>query len=394
MSVMFTPTRIGALELKNRFMHSATYECMAGEDGTVTDPLVQRYRNLARGEVGLIVPGYMYVETPGKAVPFQTGIHSDAMVPGLKNLARMVHENGSKVIFQLAHAGRLTKKSTTGETPMGPSSKGRDPAYLNKPRRMNEEDIGRVVRAFGKAAERAVEAGADGVQIHAAHGYLVNQFLSPFFNDRKDKWGGSDENRFRFLEQVLLDVKRSVPEDFPVLVKLNTLDHTPKPGITHETAVNYARKIVTLGIDAIEVSSGTMTHSFMNTCRGDVPVDEIVRSLPFWMRPMGRIMMNRLVGKFDLEEAYHRDAASALKSETGDVPLILVGGMRSVAVMEQVVRESLADMISMSRPFIREPMLVKRIREGKTDRASCVSCNKCFGAIVSQMPLRCFHKAA
>lgn len=394
MSLLFSSMKIGNLEIKNRFVHSATYECMATADGQVTDQMVKRYQNLAKGEVGLIIPGYMCIQFPGRAFGNQTGIHSDEMIPGLKRIAEAIHENGGKTVFQLAHAGRQTTKAICGETPLGPTGKGRDPIYFVKPREMNEEDIQDVIRGFGRAAARAIEAGADGIQIHGAHGYLVNQFLSPFFNQRKDAWGGSDENRFRFLKEVFLEIRKSVPKGTPILIKLNTNDHTPRQGITPESAKFYAEELVKIGIDAVEISSGTGLYSFMNMCRGQVPVDELVASLPMWQRPIARIVMKRLVGKYDLEEAYHLEAAKIIKPALGEIPLILVGGMRKVDRMEEVLQNGYADFVSMSRPFIREPFLVKRIKDGNTEQASCVSCNKCLGSITGDAPLKCYHKAS
>lgn len=389
MSRLFSPARIGHLEIKNRLVHSATYEAMAGENGEVTEQLLKRYTNLAKGETGLIIPGYMYVHQSGKAMRHQTGMLSDHLIPGLKKLTTAIHDHDGKVVFQLAHAGRQTTRSVTGQVPMGPSSFDRDPVNFVKPKEMDENDIQEVIRAFGNAAARAVEAGADGVQIHAAHGFLVNQFLSPFFNRRKDDWGGSDGNRFRFAEHVFRGIRESIPERMPILIKLNTNDHTPGTGIRPDLARFYAEKLVALGIDAIEISSGTALYSLMNMCRGEVPVKELCAGLPWWKRPVGRIMMNRLVGKHDLEEAYHLAAARIIKPILGNVPLMLVGGMRRVSQMEEVLENGYADFISMSRPFIREPFLAKLLKEGKSDRASCVSCNKCLAAVVNAEPVKC-----
>ena len=199
MSHLFSPMRIGRLELRNRFVRSATFEGMAKENGEVSDEILNLYRNLAKGGIGLIITGHCYVNPLGKAFFNQVGIYSDEMIPGLKRLVQEVHEHGGKIVFQLAHAGRQTTRKITGYPPIGPSGKGRDPIYFVKPREMTEADIHETIRSFGRAAKRAVEAGADGIQLHGAHGYLINQFLSPFYNSRSDAWGGSEEGRFRFL---------------------------------------------------------------------------------------------------------------------------------------------------------------------------------------------------
>jgi 2,4-dienoyl-CoA reductase-like NADH-dependent reductase (Old Yellow Enzyme family) len=353
--------------------------------------LVQRYRDLAKGGIGLIIPGYAYVHPAGRAMRFQTGIHHDDLLPGLKRIVDTVHGEDGKIIFQLVHSGRQTTPALAGRTPLGPSSGARDPINFIKPQEMQEADIQDAVRSFGSAARRAVEAGADGIQLHAAHGYLINQFLSPFFNRRSDHWGSSHENCFRFLKEVFLAARENMPQGMPLLVKLNTHDHTPKQGITPSLARTYAGWLAELGVDGIEVSCGSSLYSFMNMCRGDVPVDDFVKGLPWWKRPLGRLMMKRLKGKYELEEGYNLGAATMIRPAAGSTPLLVVGGMRTVAHMEHVLEKEAADFISMSRPFIREPFLVRRIREGKTDRASCISCNRCLAAVANDRPLRCYR---
>lgn len=394
MSVAFSPMKIGNMEVKNRFVRSATYECMAKETGEVTDELVNLYRNLARGEVGLIITGYTFIHPLGRAFTYQAGIHRDEMIPGLKRMVDAVHHDGGKIIFQINHAGRQTTKALIGHTPMGPSSTGRDPINFVKPRQMSEEDIGVAITSFGHAARRAREAGADGIQLHGAHGYLINQFLSPFFNSRQDAWGGTDEHRFRFLKKTVREVKHAIGDGMIILVKLNTNDFTPREGITPPLAVKYAGWLAELGIDGLEVSCGTILYSFMNMSRGEVPVDELVSGLPWWKKPLARLALNKLAGKYDLEEGYNLEAAKLIKPVLGEVPLILVGGLRNLGHMEEVLKRKWADCISMSRPFIREPYLVRRLREGKAEAASCVSSNRCIAAINNNMPLRCYYKGS
>ncbi len=391
-SILFAPIDFGNVQIKNRFIHSATHEVMASETGEVTDDLVKRYRNLAKGEVGLIIPGYMYIHPLGRPFKYSTGIHSDAMIPGLRRMVKAVHEEGGKIVFQMVHAGRQTTKALIGQTPIGPSSTGRDPINFVKPKEMRMDEIQRVVQAFGIAANRAVEAGTDGIQLHAAHGYLINQFLSPFFNHRKDEWGGSDANRFRFLKEVILEVRKALPQGMPVLVKLNTHDYTPHEGITPFLAVTYAKWLSDLGINGLEISCGSAVYSFMNMCRGDVPVKELVGSLPFWKKPLGKLMMKRMVGKYGLEEGYNLEAAKMIKPVLGKIPLFVVGGFRRVGQMNEVLEKQYADGISMCRPFIREPFIVKKIREGKAEVVACVSCNKCLAAVQNNMPVHCYVK--
>lgn len=391
MSVLFDPIPLADLEIKNRFVCSATYEGMANETGEVTEGIIRRYRTLAKGGVGLIITGYMHVHPAGRAFKHQTGIHSDSMVPGLSEMARAVHREEGRIIFQLAHAGRQTTRSVIGQTPMGPSGTGRDPVYFVKPKPMTPDQILEVIQAFRNGVRRAVQAGADGVQIHAAHGYLVNQFLSPFFNIRKDEWGGSDENRFRMLKMIILEAKKEMPDTMPLLVKLNTNDHTPREGIMPDLAGKYAGWLKDLGIDGLEISCGSPIYSFMNMCRGKVPVKEIVGGLPWWKRPVAKRMLGSMEGKYDLREGYNLEAAKIIKPLLGKVRLLLVGGLRRVSQMTDILENGDADFISMSRPFIKEPFLVKKFKEGKADSVSCVSCNKCLAAVANNLPVRCYE---
>ncbi|MGD9115300.1 MAG: NADH:flavin oxidoreductase, partial [Desulfobacterales bacterium] len=383
---------IGNVEIRNRFVCSATHEAMAKKTGEVSDELIRRYEKLAKGGVGMSITGLMNVHVSGRGYKNQTGIHDDSMIPGLRKLVDTVHQAGGKIAFQIAHCGRQTTKHMIGQTPLAPSSRGRDPMYFVKPKEMTEDEIVEIVRAFGAAARRAREAGADAIQLHAAHGYLISEFLSPFFNIRTDSWGGSDENRFRFLKEIYQEVRKVVPVGYPVLVKLNKNDHTPKEGITPSLATRYAGWLAELGVNGVEVSCGATNYSYMNMCRGDVPTAEMVQGLSWWEKPIGRLMIGKLEGKYDLEEGYNLEGAKMIKPVLGNRPLLLVGGMRTVAHMEEVLENNYADFISMSRPFIREPSLVNRIKEGKMDKVSCVSCNRCLAAVPNELPIYCYNK--
>lgn len=395
MSILFTPMNIGKMEVKNRFIRSATYHGMALENGEITDDLINEYRKLAKGEVGLILPGLMYVHPEGKALKFQIGIHSDEMISGLRRLVEAVHAEGAKMAFQLAHSGLQGFKSIMGKTPLGPTNKVRNPLSFEKPIEMNEKQIQEIIEAFAKAAERTAETGADAVQLHGAHGYLISEFLSPFLNRRKDKWGGSDENRFRFVREVFQEIRKVLPDEMPIFIKMNTNDYTPKAGITPELAKKYAGWLVELGINAVELSCGTFftTH----TIRGDIPINDFANSvvkigLPKWMKFLAKFNLKKLASKCGFEEGYNLEAAKIIEPALGDVPLILVGGMRRLSYMEEVIEKKYADFISICRPLIREPSLIKQFKEGKAHEASCVSCNNCFAAILNELPLRCYNK--
>jgi len=390
MSDLFEPIMLADVKIKNRFVHSATQEAMADDDGSITGEIVRRYTRLAQGEVGLIIPGHLYVHPRGRAHQRQCGIHTDAMIPGLKKVADAVHAHGGKIAFQLAHGGRQCPSQILGQAPLAPSGRGRDPVSLNKPVHMDESQILETIHAFAAAARRAEVAGADAVQIHAAHGYLINEFLSPFFNHRKDGWGASAAGRFRLLEAIVKSVRQALPDGMPVLVKLNANDFTPRTGITPDLAAVYAKWLVERGVAAVEVSCGT--YYGFQTIRGDIPGAELVRALPAWMRPAARLKMKIQGPANRFKEAYNLDAARTIRPAVKRTPLIVVGGMRRLAQMEETVSQGTADMISMSRPFIREPSLVRRFSQGKTAAAACVSCNRCFAAMFNALPIRCYQK--
>lgn len=388
MSILFSPVRIGSMEVANRFVHSATYEAMATENGEVTDELINRYSNLAKAGTGLIIPGYLYVHPLGRASPKQTGIHTDEMIPGLKKLVEAVHQYGGKIALQLVHGGMQTGKALIGQAPLAPSGGLRNPMTFDKCRAMTQSEIGEATYAFSQAARRAAEAGADAIQLHGAHGYLISEFLSPFFNLRKDAWGGSDEGRFRFVKEVIQETRKVLPNTVPILIKINTNDFTPKEGVTPEVAKRYVGWLRDMGIDAVELSCGTFFT--FHVIRGEIPSKELVKAMPGWMRPLAKLQFRKLRLQCSFVEAYNLAAAETIKPELGEVPLMLVGGMRRLPHMEELVERKYTDLVSMSRPFIREPLLVKRFRERKADEASCISCNKCFAAVTNNLPLRCY----
>jgi 2,4-dienoyl-CoA reductase-like NADH-dependent reductase (Old Yellow Enzyme family) len=381
---------IGKMEVKNRFVRSATLENMAKETGEVTEDLIKLCSTLAKGEVGLIIPGYLYIHPLGKAFKYQTGIHNNNLVPELKKLVDAVHKEDGKIALQIVHAGMQTFEGLIGTLPAGPSADIFNPISLRYSREMTEEEIQETIRAFEDAAKRVVESGADAIQLHAAHGYLINQFLSPFYNQRKDQWGGSEENQFRYLKELVVRIKKIIPTEMPFLVKLNTLDYTPDEGITPDLALKYTERLVNLGIDAIEISCGSSNFSIFNMCRGDVPVQEIIQFMPESLVELATQVFQEMVGQYNMEEAYNLHTAKIIKPIMGSTPLILVGGLRNKVMMEDILEKNHADFISMSRPFIREPFLVKNFKEGKQDRASCVSCNRCLAAVPNDLPVRCY----
>jgi len=349
-SVLFTPARIGKLEIPNRFVRSATHEFMASDDeGAVSDRQVSLYRELARGEVGLIITGHAFVHPAGKASPRQTGIHDDRLVEGLSRIAEAVHEFPSRVFVQIAHAGRQTREKLCGCTPMAASAVY-EPVFKLMPKEMTGDEIRQTIDDFVRAARRAKEAGFDGVQIHCAHGYLLSGFISPHTNRRKDEWGGSTSGRARIVAEIVRGIKSLLGGSFPVISKLNSDDFIPG-GLRVEESARIAAFLVTEGLDGIEVSGG-MTEAG----RGSVWKGE----------------------RAPEDEGYFVRNAAMIKSAVLPVPVFGLGGIRSFRLMEDIVEGKTVDFISMSRPFIREPGLVREFRAGRSGKSACLSCNGCF----------------
>lgn len=348
MSEMFEATEINGITLSNRFVRSATWEGMATEEGECTPRLIDAMTELAKGQIGLIISSHAYVREDGKAGPGQIGIYKDDLIPGLRNMTGTIHDQGGKIVSQLTHGGFFSNPKLTGKPILAPS----DVEGFAKASRkeMTEADIGEIVEAFGDAARRSQEAGFDGIQIHSAHGYLFSQFISPAFNKRTDKYGGSVEKRARALLEVLGKMRNTVGDDFPILVKLNGEDFI-EGGLTLEDSLKVGVMLQKNGMDAIEVSGGTLVSGKFGPSRPGIKTEE--------------------------KEAYFRDAGKAFK-EALDIPIILVGGNRSFRMAERLVEEGYADYISMSRPLIREPHLIKRWAAGDLRKAECVSDNQCF----------------
>ena len=335
--------------MANRLVRSATWEGMCDQDGRPSGRLAAYYANLAAGGVGLIITGYSFIRPDGKQLPGQMGIHSDEFEKELKALTNGVHDRGGKICLQAVHCGGQTTSRYAGSLPLAPSSLA-TAQYPEVPVQLSSEEIKLLVRQFGESARRAREAGFDAVQIHAAHGYLINQFLSPLTNRRVDDYGGSPGNRCRFLLEVYHCVRSEVGSDFPVLVKLNGSDKL-EGGFDLEGALYAARALDEEGIDAIEVSAGTPASGNLSPVRQSIEASD--------------------------QEAYNLSLAAGIKKAV-TCPILSVGGFRTYEIIEGVIRRGEVDYIALSRPFIREPHLVRRWQEGKEARARCISCNGCF----------------
>lgn len=349
MRKIFDETRINGMTLANRLVRSATWEGMCDGDGRPTPKLAVYYAGLAKGGVGLIITGYAFIRPDGRQLPGQMGIHDDGFASEMRALTRAVHGEGGKVCLQLVHCGGQSTSRAVGARPLAPSAV-EVKQYPELPAELSPADIEALVRQFGEGAARAREFGFDAVQLHAAHGYLINQFLSPLTNRRSDPFGGSVENRSRFLLECYRNARRAVGKNFPVLVKLNGADNL-EGGLAPDDALHAARMLDEEGVDAIEVSGGTPASGEQGPVRQGIDRRET--------------------------EAYNLPLAVRIRGAVR-CPVMVVGGFRSFDMVEGVIRREEADYVAMSRPFIREPHLALRWAEGNEARARCISCNGCF----------------
>ncbi|MCX8022461.1 MAG: NADH:flavin oxidoreductase [Syntrophorhabdaceae bacterium] len=362
MGGLFDVTKINGMILQNRFVRSATWEGLATVDGYVTERLTDFMVNLAKGGVGLIITGHAYIVPEGIAAPNQLGLYSDRHMMSLKGMIERVHDAGGKIGVQISHGGRYALKSADSVR-LGPSTmEGRGEVQC---RAMEVAEIVDVVTKFKEAAGRAKAAGADAVQIHAAHGYLLSQFLSPYFNRREDEYGRDVKGRAKILIDVVRAIRKEVGEGFPILVKLNSQDYL-EGGYTVEDMLEVASMLEEASTDAIELSGGNHVAGVYG------------EFFPARKRTKDK----------SGNTPYYLEEAKRYKSRIS-VPLMLVGGIRSFDWAERLISEGISDYVSLSRPLIREPGLIKRWASGDREDSGCISDNGCFRPALEGEGVRC-----
>lgn len=389
----YFPAKIKDIELPSRIIRSATHEGMADINGKPDEKLIRTFESYAKGGAGLIFTGYMAVSQQGKCPLYNmTMINDDALIPAWQEVTSRVHKLGTPIVAQIAHCGRQTRKKVTGEKTVAPSAI-RDFLYWeNVPHKLKDKEIIKIISDFGDAALRAKKAGFDGVQLHCAHGYLLSEFLSSHTNHRKDKWGGSLENRFRIVGEIMKAMRAKVGADFPIFVKMNCFEKD-KDGIKPEEAVEIAKLMEKAGFDAIEVSCGLAKEGF-NMSRGGFPYPAMCadnfrfEKLPKFTWPLMKPVMKMLMGSPKPLRSYNVEAAAMIKKAVS-VPVIVCGGIRSDVEIKDVICGGKADFVSMSRPFICEPDIVNRLRGGQAE-SRCLNCNYCLMG-VERRPLKCYY---
>ena len=349
MSILFSAARIGNMALKNRFVRSATWENMATETGHMTDKLYSVYEELAKGEVGLIVTGYANIVAEEKPNAGMMGMYDDSFIAEYQKLTELVHGYDSKIVMQLAYGGTKTTYNVGERVIFAPSAIAeRGTQTMGKA--MTKDEINYIVQAFAKASYRAQQSGFDGVEIHTAHTYLINQFLSPYYNQRQDEYGGSLENRMRFLLEIYAEIRKLVGNDYPILVKL-TASEFFDGGLTFAETRLICQKLESVGVDAIIISGNI--HGNANTVIGEQFDGYTIQS-----------------------EGYFREFGAVVSQEV-NLPVITVGGLADICAIEELAQTTNIAFFALSRPLLAEPQLIKRWQEGSLAEVDCERCSKC-----------------
>mgnify|MGYP002607530135 FL=1 len=372
-SLLFTPVTLGPLTLRNRSIRSAAFESMC--PGNVPSPqLLDYHRSVAAGGVGMTTVAYAAVTRSGLSFDRQLWMRPE-IVPGLRELTDAVHVEGAAASIQLGHCGNMSHKSICGCLPVGASSGFNlySPTFV---RGLRADELPEMAKAYGRSVCLAREAGFDAVEIHAGHGYLISQFLSPSTNHRKDEFGGTLANRMRFMEMVMEEVMKAAGNDMAVLVKMNMRDGF-RGGMELDESLQVARKLQELGANALVLSGGFVSKAPMYVMRGEMPIRTMTYYMTCWWLKYGV----RLVGKYMIPSVPFREAyflEDALKfREALDIPLVYVGGLVSRQKIEEVLNHGF-EAVQMGRALLNEPDFVNRMRREENARCNCRHSNYCI----------------
>lgn len=348
---IFEQSSFADIDIKNRLWRSATWLGLAEDTGKISNELNKRYEDLAKGGVGAIITGLASVLESEQPYPKMLNIHSDEIIEDYKKFTDMIHKHDCKVFMQIAYGGSTTSIPAKGRLIWGPSTV-KNPSSGVTPVEMTKENIKELVEAMGQAAKRAKLAGFDGVQIHAAHGYLLSQFLSPYYNIRRDEYGGTALNRARIIFEILESIKKHTASEFPTLIKMHCDDQWGEKGLSENDSLLIAKELELRGIDAIEFSGGNIDPE-----SGNIP------------------SRTKLFKKE--KQSYFYEATARISSEL-NVPVISVGGHRNIERMEEILNNSNISYFALSRPLHSEPDLPNKWIADSHKKARCVSCNNCW----------------
>lgn len=375
---VFTPGKIGGLTLRNRTIRSGCFEGMC-PNATPSETLIEHHRAVAAGGIGMTTVAYCAASKDGVAFGHEMWMREE-IIPILKKLTDAVHKEGAAASVQIGHCGFFANRSAIGKTPIGPSRKFCLFRYSIS-RAMTEEDMNRIRDDFGKAALMAKKAGFDAIEIHAGHGYLLSQFLSPWTNSRKDQYGGSLENRLRFPSSIISHVRKLMGPDFPILVKMN-LEDGFKGGLTIDESVQVAKRFEAEGASALVPSCGFTARTSFYMMRGHVPVKEYIKSEKNLVTKLGLIFFGRVIVKeYPFKELFLFDQAKRLKDAV-KIPVVYVGGVCSIDNMEQAMKEGF-QFVQIGRATVREPNIINKMISGEVQASDCDHCNRCVAEMAA-----------
>ena len=385
-SPIFTPVRIGPVTLRNRVIRSAAFENMA-RGNSPSQELMDYHVAVARGGVGMTTLAYASVNRSGLSFDGQLWMREE-IVPGLRAITDAIHAQGAKASIQLGHCGNMTHRSTCGCMPLGASGGFNlySPTFVRK---MREDEILSLVEDFGHAVELARQAGFDCVEIHAGHGYLISQFLSPYTNHRRDRFGGSLQNRMRLMQMVIRRVMEAAGDDMGVLVKMNMHDGFRR-GMQQEECLEVARELERLGVHAIVLSAGFVSKAPMEVMRGAMPIRTLAHYMDprkfWWLKAMLRVAGRAMIPTVPYREAYFLEDARVFRQAVS-LPLVYVGGMVSRSKMEEVLDAGF-EAFQMARALIRDTDFVNKLRSGETTCSDCRHSNYCIGRMYT-LEMKC-----
>ena len=372
-SLLFTPVTLGPLTLRNRSIRSAAFESMC--PGNVPSPqLLDYHRSVAAGGVGMTTVAYAAVTRSGLSFDRQLWMRPE-IVPGLRELTDAVHAEGAAASIQLGHCGNMSHKSICGCLPVGASSGFNlySPTFV---RGLRADELPEMAKAYGRSVCLAREAGFDAVEIHAGHGYLISQFLSPSTNHRKDEFGGTLANRMRFMEMVMEEVMKAAENDMAVLVKMNMRDGF-RGGMELDESLQVAWKLQELGAHALVLSGGFVSKAPMYVMRGEMPIRTMTHYITcLWLKYGVRLVGKYMIPSVPFREAYFLEDALKFR-EALDIPLVYVGGLVSRQKIEEVLNHGF-EAVQMGRALLNEPDFVNRMRREENARCNCRHSNYCI----------------
>lgn len=374
-SKLFTEYKIGPLSIRNRTIRSAAFESMC-PGNKPSKALYDYHVSVAKGGVGMTTVAYAAVTKSGLSFDRQLWMRPE-IVPDLKKLTDAVHNEGAAVSIQLGHCGNMSHKNICGETPVGACTGFNlySPTFV---RGLRKDELPELAKAYGISVRLARESGFDAVEIHAGHGYLISQFLSPYTNHRKDEYGGSLNNRMRFMDQVMDEVMKAAGNDMAVLVKMNMRDGF-KGGMDIDESLEVARRLKDDGAQALVLSGGFVSKAPMYVMRGAMPIKTLTHYMDCWWLKYGvRLFGHLMIPTMPFKEAYFLEDAIKFRDAIKDIPLVYVGGLISREKIDEVLDKGF-EFVQMGRALLNEPGFVNRMRAEEKAKCNCGHSNYCIG---------------